>query len=164
MGIFFRTHLFILHGSITNSQFSIDFDCRMRFVLALGLLYSMLCKLVNKTQAKLKHYTIPLEQCSNECRKAITLVNHNRRKQRNEPIRIRSKYTWLSEARENACERGTIGLFYFASYVNFLFNFLVLFTSNLVPRVLRLVGQRLVASRESFLVAHPLTKKPEDSG
>ena len=58
-------------------RFSIDFDSRMRFVLALGLLYSMLCKLINKTHAILNYYIVPLEQFSIECRKAITLVNPN---------------------------------------------------------------------------------------
>jgi len=38
--------------------------------------------------------------------------------------------------------------------------------SELVPRVCRLLGQRVVAGRD-FVVSpgnHPLTKKPEDSG
>ena len=53
--------------------------------------------------------------CPIECRKTktkvITLVNHNRCKQHNEPIRIRSKYMWLNwrQPRENVCGQKTTG-------------------------------------------------------
>ena len=62
-----------------------------------------------------------IERFSSECHKTktkgITSTNHKKRKQHNGPIRIRSKLnTWnRRQARENTCERGTIG-FGFASH------------------------------------------------
>ena len=55
--------------------------------------------------------SFPLERFPIQCRKTktkvITLANHNRCKQRDEPIRIRNKY--MRQARENACDQDTIG-------------------------------------------------------
>ena len=60
------------------------------------------------------HVNSPLEKFSFKCRltkpKEITLANHNGRKQRNEPIRMLSKRRChRRQARENTCERVTIG-------------------------------------------------------
>ena len=65
-------------------------------------------------------FLLSTEQFSIECRKNKTkvnsLANHDRRRQSNEPIRIRSKYYTRRQARENACNQVTIG---FRFYVYF---------------------------------------------
>ena len=51
--------------------------------------------------------TKPIE-CLNTKTKVITPTNHNRGKQPNEPIRIRSKYINRRQAREKAWDQDTI--------------------------------------------------------
>ena len=63
-----------------------------------------------------------LERFSIECRKTkltkvITLTNHNRRKQKKDQPEFEANACNPRQARENACERGMIGLgFAFASH------------------------------------------------
>ena len=54
-----------------------------------------------------------LERFSLACRETkttvITMANHNRRRQSNEPIRTRSKYMLPASSAGNACRQVTIG-------------------------------------------------------
>ena len=60
----------------------------------------------------LYHCLITMEWfCRKTKTKVITPTNHKKRKQHKGPIRIRSKYMCnRCQAREKACERGTIGI------------------------------------------------------